>query len=70
MGKIIHFSHFTKGSIPPDQVLENNKGLDEVFLVGLQGDNLVYASSNGDMQRMVFLLTEFIHKFFNGEFEG
>lgn len=71
MGDVVKLDCVTKLPIDPDDVLDGAKGrLDYVLLLGWDKDGRMYtASSEGQMERAVYIATKFVHRQHHGDYE-
>lgn len=69
MGEVVHFGGITKADIPVETVLDGAKECEYVLVLGYDKDgNLVASSSTADLERSVFIATQFVHKVHAGEY--
>lgn len=70
MGDVVRLNCMTTLPISPDDVLIGAVGkLDYCLLIGWSKDGELHtASSEGDLERAVFMATKFIHKVHRGDY--
>ena len=73
MGEVVKLNIFTKVDIKPSDMLRAiaDEEPDNVFLVVWPKDGSMpsYHSSTGDMPVILMRIQEFVHKYYNGDFQ-
>ena len=59
MAEIIRPDFITTADLPPDQILEENKGWDQVLLLGYKDGEFLMAGSSSDIASNVLLCERF-----------
>ena len=69
MGEVVVLNGYTTLPIPIERVLEGNKDLTSVLVLGWNKDGkFVAAASGGDFESAVFAAQRFIHKVHAGDY--
>lgn len=73
MGNVIKFPGITKHDLPAQEMLKNiaEENPDNCFLIVWPNDGTdpTYHSTTGDTPVVLMRLQQFVHKFYNGDFD-